>query len=203
MFVVLKQGRIGMELNEQYWQQRYEQGHTPWDMGMASPPLTGFLQQRYHRQARILIPGAGRAHEAVWLWHHGFTNIWVVDLVPQALAEVQKRLPDLPPAQLIHEDFFALSGRYDLVLEQTFFCALAPRLRGDYARQMAQLLPRGGSLVGLWFDFPLAEGPPFGGSPAEYRDTLAPFFNFYRLERCYNSIPPRQGKELFIHAIRR
>ena len=53
--------------------------------------------------------------------------------------------------------------------------------------------------MGLLFDFPLGvEGPPFGGSVNEYINIFSKFFNIKILEKSYNSIPDRNGKELFV-----
>ena len=63
---------------------------------------------------------------------------------------------------------------------------------------MNDLLVRKGKLVGLLFDFELTEkGPPFGGSSTEYLNLFAEKFKNITLERCYNSIKPRNGNELF------
>ena len=72
--------------------------------------------------------------------------------------------------------------------------------RVKYATKMASLLSHNGKLVGLWFDFPLTEDPekrPFGGSLKEYKNYLSPLFNILTFEKSYNSIPQREGKELF------
>ena len=60
------------------------------------------------------------------------------------------------------------------------------------------LLATGGRLAGLLFQFPLTEnGPPFGGSAAEYRKRFGGRFHLRTLETARNSIPPRAGNELF------
>jgi len=54
--------------------------------------------------------------------------------------------------------------------------------------------------VGLWFNIPLTgnlEKRPFGGDKTEYLNYLNPYFRSKVFELCYNSIPPRQGNELF------
>ena len=71
--------------------------------------------------------------------------------------------------KLLHQDFFTLNEKFDLVLEQTFFCAIPPEMRADYATKMNEILNTKGKIAGLLFDFPLTgEGPPYGGSKAEY-----------------------------------
>lgn len=151
--------------------------------------------------ARILIPGAGRGYEAEYLHAAGFENVFVADIAPEALRALHQRVPSFPVAHLLEQDFFALPSApaYDLIVEQTFFCALSPGLRPAYARQCAALLQPGGTLMGLLFDTEFATaGPPFGGSRPEYESYFAPYFDFLHFASAYNSIKPRQGKELFI-----
>ena len=63
---------------------------------------------------------------------------------------------------------------------------------------MASLLNPKGKLAGLLFDFPLTnEGPPFGGSKTEYTNLFSNSFYLKTLEIAYNSIKPRENKELF------
>lgn len=184
---------------ETFWNNRYKQGETGWDIGAPSTPLKAYLDQIPDKAIRILIPGAGNAWEAEYAWNQGFRNVEVVDIAPEAIAAFQKRVPDFPSAQLHLSDFFKLDGTYDLILEQTFFCALPPELRRDYVQKMHELLVDGGKLVGVMFDAPMNDHqPPFGGSIAEYTELFSKKFSHIKLEPCYNSIAPRAGKEAFV-----
>ncbi|MHA6247709.1 methyltransferase domain-containing protein [Pontibacter sp. CAU 1760] len=187
------------QINAAYWQKRYQSGQTGWDTGEITPPLKTYFDQLALKDLRILVPGCGRAYEAEYLYKAGFQKVYVADVAEAPLQEFAQRVPDFPKSQLLQQDFFQLQGEYDLIVEQTFFCALDPTLRPAYARQCAALLKPGGKLVGLLFDTTFAhEGPPFGGSNAEYRTYFAPYFKFIHYEQAYNSIKPRQGSELFI-----
>ncbi len=191
-------------MTKNYWSQRWQENNTPWDMGTASPPLTGYLQQVTNKEHRILIPGAGSSHEILWLWENGFKNAFVLDIAQEPLDILADKLPAEAAKNLMYGDFFEHSETYDLIVEQTFFCALPPELRIDYAKKMAQLLNPGGKLFGVLFDFPLTEkGPPYGGNKAEYLDYFEPIFTVAKMERCYNSIKPRADKELFFELIKR
>ena len=185
-----------------YWQQRYVSGQTGWDTGAITPPLREYFAQLGPPDARrMLIPGAGNAYEAEYLHSAGWPNVWVADLAPAPLEALRRRVPGFPADHLLLTDFFALqpAPAFDLLVEQTFFCALDPALRPAYARQAARLLRPGGTLMGLLFDTEFAKaGPPFGGSRAEYEAYFAPYFDFRHFETATNSIKPRQGKELFI-----
>lgn len=186
-------------LNSAYWNERYHDETTPWDLEVVSPPLKSYLDQLGDREMRILIPGAGNAHEAEYARKAGFEQVFVLDWAALAIQNFQKRCPDFPQKHLITGDFFQHEGVYDLILEQTFFCALPPAMRPDYVRKVADLLAPGGKLVGLMFDFPLVpEGPPFGGSPDLYVDLFSSKFSIAVLEQSNNSAPSRFGKELFV-----
>ncbi|WP_439882463.1 methyltransferase [Pontibacter sp. MBLB2868] len=182
-----------------YWQNRYEKNQTGWDTGTITPPLEEYFKQLSDKDIRILIPGSGNAYEAEYLHAHGFTNVFVVDVAKAPLENFARRVPDFPKEHLLLADFFILSGKYDLIVEQTFFCAIDPALRQAYARKCAELLKPGGKLMGLLFNTVFENpGPPFGGSREEYSVYFEPYFNFLHFETAYNSLPARQGRELFI-----
>jgi len=184
-----------------YWDDRYSKSDSPWDIGAPSTPLATYLDGLTDKSLRILIPGAGRAYEAEHAHRVGFTHVFPMDFTGAPLEALRKRCPDFPVGNLLVGDFFAHDGQYDLILEQTFFCALDPSLRAQYVEHMARLLKPGGKLVGVLFDsVPNPVGPPFGGSEAEYRALFRLFFPDVSLERCYNSIPPRAGRELWLCA---
>lgn len=184
--------------DKSYWTQRWQAGQTGWDVGAPSNPLREYIDSLRDHTMRILIPGGGNGYEVEYLWRKGFRNVFLLDISSFPLSAFAERNADFPSDQLICEDFFLHSDAYDLILEQTFFCALDPGLRNEYARQMFELLVTGGRLAGVLFNFPLTEeGPPFGGSEDEYRERFEPYFEINRMEICTSSIPPRAGRELF------
>jgi len=187
---------------EAYWTQRYEEGLTGWDIGAVSTPIAEYVDQLEDaKDLRILLPGAGNSYEAQYLHEQGYRHVYVMDISKRPLDALIRRVSDFPREHLLHEDFFQSSGTFDLVLEQTFFCSFLPTRdnRRAYARKMSELIRPGGKLVGLWFDHTLdVDGTrPFGGSRQEYIEYLQPYFEVRTMERCYNSIKPRLGKELF------
>ena len=183
-----------------YWTQRYKDKKTGWDIGYLSTPLKTYFDQLENKALNILIPGAGNAYEAEYLYNIGFKNVTILDISEIPLAAFKKRNPSFPVSQLIQGDFFTHEASYDLIIEQTFFCSFPPleEARKTYAKQMANLLITNGKLVGLWFDFPLTEDlekRPFGGDKALYLSYLEPYFKVKTFETCFNSIPDRN--ELF------
>lgn len=187
-----------MNLNSNYWNNRYINNEDSWDAGLITTPLKEYIDQLTNKNLKILIPGAGNGHEFDYLVTNGFKNVFVVDIAPTPLEKIRAKHPEFTH-QVLEEDFFEHSNQYDLILEQTFFCALDPSLRESYAKKMHKLLNPNGKLSGLLFQFPLTEvGPPFGGSIEEYEKLFARYFQFKTFEPANNSIKPRSGRELFI-----
>jgi len=190
--------------NKEYWEERYSNKDRKWDLKSISPPIKAIIDQldlpnKQNKELKVLIPGAGMGYEAIYLFNKGYLNTYVVDIATQPLAAIEKACPDFPKNQLICADFFDLEVcEFDLILEQTFFCALDPSLRADYVTKMASLLKSGATLSGVLFQFPLTkEGPPFGGSIEEYFDLFEDCFDIAFIETAENSIKPRADRELF------
>jgi len=188
-----------MNLDEVYWSSRYASGKTGWDIGYPSPPITQYLDQLDNKSLKILLPGAGNAYEAAYAFQKGFQNLFILDIAKAPLEKFKKDNPLFPAKQLIRDDFFNHNETYDLVLEQTFFCALDPELRRGYVNKMHEIINPKGRLAGVLFnrkfDF---QGPPFGGTKAEYQSYFSEKFDGLYAP-CYNSIPERMGAELWIN----
>lgn len=195
---------LNLDLSSTAWDNRYLNNDIGWDLGEVSPPLKEYFDQLENKELRILIPGGGNSYEAEYLFNKGFKNVFVVDISITALENIKKRVPSFPDSQLIQKDFFDVDLKFDLIIEQTFFCALNPNLRQNYASKMQQILSENGKLVGLFFDAPLyTNRPPFGGSKKEYLTYFKDLFKIETFEKCYNSVKSRIGKELFIKLIKK
>ena len=192
-------------LTKSFWDQRWKDEQTGWDLGKPAPALIRFFEDKVlPRDYRILIPGCGNAWEAQALADNGYTDITLCDISPTLCAKLEKRFSTSQGIHIVCADFFSLNGPFDLVIEQTFFCALQPDLRMDYAKQMANIIRPGGLLAGLWFsiEFPF-DGPPFGGNPHDYLQLLQEQFIIREAGPCPISVKPRQGNEWFIVAERK
>lgn len=189
------------QLNSEFWNNRYLQNETGWDTGAPSPALVLYAE-RFSTDAEILIPGCGNAYEAEYLLQKSFTGITLLDISPVLTAAVAEKLKAYP-VKIVTADFFEHTGSYDLILEQTFFCALDPSLREAYVQKMHTLLKPGGQLAGLLFNRSFEGGPPFGGSVAEYENLFNKFFTIEKMEPATNSIPQRAGSEVFFIARRK
>ena len=186
-------------LSQDYWNNRYEAEQTGWDLKAVSPPLKAYIDQLTDKNISILIPGCGSGYEAEYLAKQGFQSVTVIDFAPLVVEKMKVNLADYQQINIICQDFFAHTGKYDLILEQTFFCSLNPSLRTKYIQKMSELLTTKGKLVGLLFNIQFPNNPPFGGSKEEYLGLFSDTFKINLLEPCYNSVKPRQGSELFFN----
>ena len=186
------------KLSSEYWSHRYQQSEIGWDLGLISPPIKEYVDQLVEKNISILIPGCGSGHEGSYLFDLGFKNVFLLDFAIEPLENFRNNNTDFPKNQLIIGDFFDHKGKYDLVIEQTLFCAIDPKLRLEYAKQTSELLKPGGKLIGLLFNREFESGPPFGGNKNEYLGYFSKYFSSIYMESCYNSIAPRSGSELFI-----
>src|SRR5258705_1723728 len=94
------------ELNEKYWETRYQSGETTWDIGYASTPLKSYFGQLTNLESKILIPGAGNSYEAEYLFQKGFANVFLLDITSAPLENFKKRVHTFPSSQLIQQNFF-------------------------------------------------------------------------------------------------
>lgn len=191
-------------LDQHYWDLRWKNNLIGWDLGCASPPITAYMREYSNRNAAILIAGCGNAYEAVYLLENKFTNITLIDIAPNAIEQLNEKFKGNPFVQIICADFFKHQGQYDLLIEQTFFCAIVPNRRQEYVEKVSSLLKPGGRLIGVLFDEILNRiGPPFGGDLQAYQSLFSAYFDIKRMQKCFNSIGPREGKEIFINLEKR
>jgi len=141
--------------DKDFWSTRYKTNDTGWDLGMVSPPIQKYVDSLGDKSMSILIPGGGNCYEIEYLFQKGFLNTHLVDISPEPVENIIARNPLMDTSKLQCGDFFEHEGHYDLIIEQTFFCALDPSLRSGYVKQMHHLLKPGGKMAGVLFDAPL------------------------------------------------
>ncbi|HRP88964.1 MAG TPA: methyltransferase domain-containing protein [Edaphocola sp.] len=182
-----------------FWNERWQQGQTGWDIGYPSPSICEYMQEKVSKDAAILIPGCGNAYEAEWLLQQGFKDITLVDIAPKAVEILKEKFRGSENINIICGNFFEMDGSFDVMVEQTFFCAIDRNLRKAYVEKATSLLKQNGKIIGLLFGIEFEkEGPPHGGSKEEYHRLFQELFEIKNLDTCLNSIAPRAGNELFI-----
>jgi SAM-dependent methyltransferase len=125
-----------------------------------------------------------------------------IDLSEKARDAFYAMHDDLPgPVRYEVTDFFAfeIEGGVDFVWDYTFFCALDPERRGDWAEVIARLLRPGGLLATLIFPFedPISdrEGPPWPINTELVRGFLGTRFDEVHVQPVEQSHPGREGRE--------
>lgn len=188
-------------MSKEFWDNRWQTGQTGWDLNGVSPAIQKYIDTITDKNIQILIPGCGNAYEVDYLLQEGFNHIHVIDISPTLTNKLKDKYKSAVSAgnlKIFCGDFFTHKGKYDLIIEQTFFCAISPALRRDYAKQMKNLLAPNGKLVGLLFNTDFDGGPPFGGNIYEYNEYFKHYFNTIYFTPCADSIAPRAGKEVWI-----
>ncbi len=115
-----------MNFDKSYWEEKFISYETDWDIGYVSTPLKEYFEQLTNKDLKILIPDSGNGYEAEYLFSLGFKNVFIVEWSYTAIKNFLQRFPEFPAENTFQEDFFLREGTYDLIIEQTFFCALHP-----------------------------------------------------------------------------
>jgi SAM-dependent methyltransferase len=189
----------GLPLNSEYWDNQYKLNETGWDLNEVSPPIKAYIDQLENKNISVLIAGCGNAYEAQYLYQSGITNITLVDISETLINNLQQKYANTT-IKVLHKDIFELKGKFDLIIEQTLFCAIDPSLRKQFVATMSDLLSEKGKLVGLLFNRLFEnQGPPFGGDKDEYQKLFSSYFIIKTMDSCYNSVDSRSNTELFIN----
>jgi SAM-dependent methyltransferase len=185
-----------------FWEGAYQQDQTGWDLGQAAPPFVALLGGDDAPQpGRLLVPGCGRGPDALLFARHGF-DVTGVDFAPSAVAAATAAARSAGlPVSFVEADLFTLGrrwpGRFDYVAEHTCFCAIDPARRPEYVEVVRDLLRPGGELLAIFYAHGRAGGPPYTTTEAEIRALFEPRFIIGSLAPAVNSVPRRQGQELF------
>lgn len=184
----------------QFWEQRYQDHSTQWDLGMAAPPFVSLLASSTAPQpGKTAVIGCGQGHDAGLFAQHGFDVIGF-DFAPSAIARAKNLSQSRGIAcQFLQRDIFDLpsefSASFDYVIEHTCFCAIRPEQRADYVQVVRSILKPQGELIALFWAHPRPEGPPFGTTLTELHALFSPAFDTSDLSEVNNSIASRSGEE--------
>ncbi|HEY9809975.1 MAG TPA: methyltransferase domain-containing protein [Halomicronema sp.] len=186
----------------QFWQQRYEEEKTGWDIGQPAPPFVSFLNSTDSiTPGRVAVLGCGKGYDAILFASKGY-QVFGFDFAPAAISEARKNAAKKGVSiEFFQRDIFELEkeflGSFDYVVEHTCFCAISPSKRTDYVQLVKSLLRPNGKLIGLFFTHSRQGGPPFGVTPEEIKTYFSKDFEIICLEPVNNSIPARQNEEHF------
>lgn len=181
------------------WEKMWSRGLRPgdaFDVGGVSGALASYLKRtpRPPANSTALVPGCGRAYDALALARHGFDRVVAVDIAPTAVRAAQAFLEihadgydeggpyyvqiegtRFTKIEVYEVDFFEGREQFDFIWDCTFLCALDPALREAWARKQRDMLAEGGTL--LTCVFPICEkvgGPPYALSVPLVTELLQP-----------------------------
>lgn len=187
------------EYSQQDWQEHYDANDLGWDLGKVSPPFVKLWQEGKLPIGKALVPGCGRGHEVVFLAENGF-DVTGIDYSTGAITYLNNALKERSlKGEVLCQDFFNLdeshNSAYDLVLEQTFFCAIPPRQRADYALNVSRILKPGGVLIGLFYHAGQPGGPPHNTTREDIEIHFSKHFEIQELNKTSLSAEQRKDKE--------
>jgi SAM-dependent methyltransferase len=177
-----------------FWDERFDQGFTPWDRGGVPDALRDFVAGA-DAPLRTLIPGCGSAYELAFLKEAGW-DATAIDFSPAAVAAARQAVGEWTDS-VVQADFFAWEPTQPLqmIYERAFLCALPRAMWPQLAARYAALLPSAALLAGFFFFDGAVKGPPFGISPALLDELLAPHFVRIADAPVTDSIPVFRDKE--------
>ena len=181
------------------WQKHYNEGDLRWDLEEVSPPFVHLWEEKRIHPCRMLIPGCGRGHEVLFFAKQGF-DVTAVDFAPGAVERLNHSLNEKGVrARVLNLDFFELpvelNGQYDLILEQTFFCAICLEDRPRYVQTAHRMLKPNGRMVALFYETGEEGGPPFNTPPDQIRVQFSKYFMIEKLGKTPHSAERRKEKE--------
>lgn len=191
-----------------FWNSRYLEKNTGWDLGRVAPPFVHLVESgKIAPYSSVLIPGAGRGWEAIYLARLGY-HVTCVDFAPEAIAAARElALKEGAKVTFLLEDLFRLDpekhGVFDILLEQTCFCAIDPDRRQDYVRMAVRMIRPGGELVGLFYVHGREGGPPWTTTAEEVRALFREDFDFLEFAITEHSVESRKGEEILARLRRR
>ena len=173
----------------EFWEQRYREGRTRWDLGGPTPVFVRLLESaQAPPPGTMAVLGCGAGHDVLLFARHGFQATGF-DFAPSAIrAGVSAaRAAGLEARARFEEaDIFDLPARYaggfEYILERACFCAINPADRERYVEVARALLKPGGRLIGDFFIGPKEGGPPFAATPEEIRRSFEPHFSVERMD---------------------
>jgi SAM-dependent methyltransferase len=176
-----------------FWDERFEQGFTPWDRGGVPDTLRTFVAGR--PPLRTLIPGCGAAYELAFLCDAGW-DATAIDFSPAAVATARAAVGQWEH-KVAQADFFAWQSRQplELIYERAFLCAMPRAMWPQVAARWAALLPPGALLAGYFFFDDVPTGPPFGIAADRLDALLDPYFERIDDAPVADSIAVFAGKE--------
>ena len=201
VFIFNKKYDIGLS---SFWNDKYIDEKTKWDIGGPTPILTNYLQNKKTNIGKVCVLGCGNGHDVIELSRYN-NEVYAVDFSKQAIQNLENKISDSNlMIKLINEDIFNLDQNYlnsfDMVFEYTCYCAIHPNQRKRYFDLVHKILKKDGILYGIFipFDKKTNDGPPFKVNLNEIKNYTTDKFDIIKNYMSDLSIPQRRNRERVI-----
>ncbi|KAG6888705.1 hypothetical protein C0995_006498 [Termitomyces sp. Mi166 len=215
--------------NPSDWDTVWQANITPWDAGEFQPPLREVIESGdidFPRQGRALVPGCGSGYDVSYLASALSLDTLGMDVSETAITKAKRSStvlfnvrsvpltadnpslmnsvdnPATGKVSFALGDFFHYipEEKFDLIYDYTFFVAIPPTRRIEWAQKMSSLIKSGGYLITLVFpiDPPTDLGPPFFVRVEHYEEVLGGAFNKVMEKVPTTSLPNHVGKERIV-----
>lgn len=169
-----------------YWQSRWREGRTGWDLGGVHPFFSELINHASSAGLKasgyVIEPGCGRAHTGAALAKLGY-NVTAFDVSQEAVDAAKKLYAHLANLELVVADLFALpdswTNMFDAVYDRAVLCALPRSIRPVYVEACAKMLKPGGLFLSIPFTklhITESEGPPFAVCEEDLEEMFASKF---------------------------
>lgn len=184
-----------MKVNERdFWEDKYTQNCTPWDIGQAAPAFVKYFAKFGDGTTKkVAVLGSGKGHDAFYIASLNKYEVCGFDFSFGAIdfCNELKTKKNIKHIYFYQVNFFQLvsdtkwKNHFDYVIEHTSLCAIDPKLRKEYVNLIKYLLKADGKLVGLFFIRPKeVGGPPFGSTPEEIKELFQKDFSEVEKLQC-------------------
>ncbi|KAF8302610.1 S-adenosyl-L-methionine-dependent methyltransferase [Clavulina sp. PMI_390] len=194
---------VSKAINTEGWEQTWKEGATPWTWRRINAPIDMILSQNidgFPRSGKALVPGCGKGDDVVLFAKAGYEALGI-DASATAIKLAEEWLATLPKEDITgstavkNENYFtwAPAEGFDIIYDYTFFVAIPPVIREQWAESAKRLIKPGGVLATLVFpiDGDRLDGPPFSVDVETYRKVL----NTEDWEVIFEGVPPNlQGQ---------
>ena len=187
-----------------FWQDKYLNNNTKWDIGAPTPILVNYLKNN-SIIGKVCVLGCGNGHDAIEFSKFG-NNVYAVDFAKHPLENLKKNALSFDLSiNCVNKDIFDLKAEYpnyfDMIYEYTCFCAIDPDRREEYFDVVCSTLKKNGLLFAIFIPLdkePSDDGPPFGVNI----DSILSMTNgkFEVIENTFSdlSIEPRFNREKLV-----
>jgi len=190
-------------MHHDFWHERWQAGQIGFHQSAVHPLLARWWPRLgLPNEARVYVPLCGKSLDMVWLADRGHTVVGS-ELSPIAISDffdgrgLERTVTDEPgfrrhaarPFEILEGDALGLTpemlGTVGAAYDRAALVALPPDLRRTYAESIARLLPSGGKVLLIAFEYPqeMKGGPPFSVEAEEVRELFGPAFRVEQVER--------------------